>query len=84
MAVTCLYSSQAQTRPCRIEPFKPPVKATHGLSDKLGNDGLKASTGDRPTYSLISRCFSGFWQQVYPPAHILCVNNGPLCNNNNY
>lgn len=34
-------------------------------------------------FAHLSRCFSGFWQQVYPPAHILCVNNGPLCNNNN-
>lgn len=43
MAVTRLYCSRAQNGPCRIELFIPQVKATHHLSDKLRNDGVRAS-----------------------------------------
>lgn len=53
MAVTCLYCSRAQNRPCRIELFVPHVKATHHLSDKLCNDRVRASSGslqERPFF----------------------------------
>lgn len=68
MAIACLYSSLAQTRPCRTELFKPPVKATHRLPDKLRMD----SNLRQETDGLIYYCFSRFGRR-FVLLRVFCV-----------
>lgn len=62
MAVTCLYSSQARTRPCRIELFKTNCVRT---DSKLGLSLRETVSAD--SFPL----FLWIWHHTYPPVHIL-------------